>query len=51
MEAKQEFEQTSKLVKSEVARFEKERIDDFKEALEAFLEGMISKQKEVRSYF
>ena len=34
-------------MKSEVARFEKERIDDFKKALEAFLEGMIERQKEL----
>lgn len=30
-----------------MARFEQERIDDFKDALQAFLEGMISRQKEV----
>ncbi len=48
LDAKQEFEQTSRLVKSEVARFEQERIDDFKNALESFLEGMISRQKQVR---
>ena len=43
-----EYEQVSKLVKSEVARFEQERIEDFKDSLHAFLEGMISRQKEVR---
>ncbi|KAI0794061.1 Vps5 C terminal like-domain-containing protein [Fomes fomentarius] len=47
LDAKQEFEQTSRLVKSEVARFEQERIDDFKNALESFLEGMISRQKQL----
>ena len=47
-EAKNEYEHVSKLVKSEVARFEQERIDDFKDTLHAFLEGMISRQKEVR---
>ena len=47
-EAKLEYEQVSKLVKIEVARFEKERIEDFKDSLHAFLEGMISRQKEVR---
>lgn len=30
-----------------MARFEQERIDDFKDALQAFLNGMISRQKEV----
>lgn len=37
----------SRLVKSEVARFEQERIEDFKNSLEAFLDGMIARQKEV----
>jgi sorting nexin-1/2 len=37
----------SKLVKTEVARFEQERIEDFKDSLQVFLEGMISRQKEV----
>ena len=46
-DAKLEFEQVSRLVKSEVARFEQERIEDFKDSLHAFLEGMISRQKEV----
>lgn len=30
-----------------MARFEQERISDFKDALQAFLNGMISRQKEV----
>lgn len=47
MEAKHEYEQVSKLVKSEVSRFEEERIQDFKDSLHAFLEGMISKQQEL----
>ena len=47
-DAKLEYEQVSKLVKTEVARFEQERIEDFKDSLHAFLEGMISRQKEVR---
>lgn len=48
LESKVEYEQVSRLVKSEVARFEQERIEDFKDSLHAFLEGMISRQKEVR---
>lgn len=48
LEAKQEFDHVSRLVKAEVARFEQERIEDFKNALEAFLEGMIKRQKQVR---
>ncbi|EDR13983.1 uncharacterized protein LACBIDRAFT_151832, partial [Laccaria bicolor S238N-H82] len=47
LESKHEYDHVSKLVKSEVARFEQERIEDFKDSLHAFLEGMISRQKEV----
>lgn len=47
MEAKREFDECSRLVKAEVARFEQERIEDFKNSLEVFLEGMISRQKQV----
>ncbi|THU87984.1 Vps5-domain-containing protein [Dendrothele bispora CBS 962.96] len=46
-DAKHEYEHCSKLVKTEVARFEQERIEDFKNSLHAFLEGMISRQKEL----
>ncbi|KAF9563121.1 Vps5-domain-containing protein [Agrocybe pediades] len=48
-DAKLEYEQVSKLVKLEVARFEQERIEDFKDSLQNFLEGMISRQKELIS--
>lgn len=51
MDAKTDFDQVSKLVKSEVARFEQERIEDFKDSLEAFLDGMIARQKEVRCLY
>ncbi|KAG5641906.1 hypothetical protein DXG03_003973 [Asterophora parasitica] len=47
LDAKHEYDHVSKLIKTEVARFEQERIDDFKDSLHAFLEGMISKQKEL----
>ncbi|KAG6890326.1 hypothetical protein C0995_009533 [Termitomyces sp. Mi166 len=47
VDAKHEYDSVSKLIKSEVARFEQERIEDFKNSLHAFLEGMISKQKEL----
>ncbi|KAF5361888.1 hypothetical protein D9756_002350 [Leucocoprinus leucothites] len=46
-ESKLEYEQVSKLVKQEVARFEQERIDDFKDSLHTFLEGMITRQKDL----
>ncbi|KAI0312300.1 Vps5 C terminal like-domain-containing protein [Amylostereum chailletii] len=47
LDAKQEFDHTSRLVKAEVARFERERIDDFKSSMERFLDGMIQRQKEL----
>jgi sorting nexin-1/2 len=47
MDAKQEFEQCSRLIKSEVARFEQERINDFKVSLQQFLDGMIDGQKQL----
>ncbi len=46
LDAKHEFEHVSRLVKSEVARFEQERIEDFKKSLEHLLDGMISRQEE-----
>ncbi|KAJ7334196.1 Vps5 C terminal like-domain-containing protein [Mycena albidolilacea] len=47
LDAKHEFDQATKLIKTEVARFEQERIEDFKDSLHAFLEGMIGRQKEI----
>ncbi|KAF8513412.1 Vps5 C terminal like-domain-containing protein [Hysterangium stoloniferum] len=47
MEAKQEFENASKTIKSEMLRFEKERVEDFKSSLMAFLDGMVVRQKEI----
>lgn len=47
LDAKHEFDQCSKLIKSEMARFEQERVDDFKTSLQSFLDGMISRQKEL----
>jgi hypothetical protein len=44
--AKSEFERVTKLVKIELHRFDMERVEDFKRSLEAFLEGMITRQKE-----
>ncbi|KAG8934004.1 Vacuolar protein sorting-associated protein 5, partial [Tulasnella sp. 408] len=44
-EAKREFDDVSKLIKMELGRFEKERIEDFKVSMEEFLESMIRKQK------
>lgn len=36
------------MVKNEFVRFETERVEDFKNSLEAFLEGMVKRQKIVR---
>ncbi|KAL4065858.1 Vps5 C terminal like-domain-containing protein [Scleroderma citrinum] len=47
LDAKHEFDQCSKLIKSEMSRFEQERVEDFKNVLQAFLDGMISRQKEL----
>ncbi|KAG1881142.1 Vps5 C terminal like-domain-containing protein [Suillus subluteus] len=47
LDAKHEFDQCSKLIKSEMARFEQERVDDFKISLQSFLDGMITRQKEL----
>nr|AOR51868.1 membrane coat complex retromer subunit VPS5/SNX1 [Phaffia rhodozyma] len=44
-EAEAEFNSVSRLVKVEYGRFENERIEDFKKALEGLVEGMISRQK------
>ncbi|KAG9122842.1 Vacuolar protein sorting-associated protein 5 [Ceratobasidium sp. 392] len=46
-DAKHEFDQCSRLIKVEMARFEKERIDDFKKNLEELLEGMIRRQQDI----
>jgi len=47
LDAKREFDQCSKLIKTEMARFEQERVEDFKKSLQTFLDGMISRQREV----
>jgi len=46
-ESRQDFENISKLIKAEMVRFERERVEDFKKALEEFLDGMINKQKQL----
>ncbi|CAG8556066.1 17613_t:CDS:10, partial [Acaulospora colombiana] len=44
---KSEFERVTKLLKIELHRFDMERVEDFKRSLEAFLDGMIRRQKEL----
>ena len=41
MDVKQEFDQGSRPVKTEPARFKQERIDDFRDSLQACLSEMI----------
>ena len=48
-EAKNDYDDTTRLIKVEVARFEFERVNDFKMSLDACLEGMIDRQTEVSS--
>ncbi|TFY58324.1 hypothetical protein EVG20_g8192 [Dentipellis fragilis] len=44
-DARLDFDNTPKLVESELAQFEKERIEDSQKSLEKFLDGMIAGQK------
>ncbi|OWZ72477.1 hypothetical protein AYX14_02082 [Cryptococcus neoformans] len=46
-EASLEFDRLTKLVKSEFVRFERERVLEFKETLERYLNGLIEKEKEM----
>jgi len=47
VDRKLEFDAVTKLVKVEQHRFELERVDDFKDSLDEFLESMIKRQKEL----
>ncbi len=51
MDAHSDFDAVTRLVKIEFARFDAERVEDFKGMLEKYLEGMISRQKEVRCVY
>jgi sorting nexin-1/2 len=46
-DASTEFEDQSKLVKAEFARFERERVDEFRRTLSANLDGQIARQREL----
>lgn len=45
------FEDMGRLMRGELERFEREKVEDFKSGVETFLEGAIEAQKEVRSIF
>ncbi|KAM0787508.1 hypothetical protein ACM66B_003580 [Microbotryomycetes sp. NB124-2] len=47
IDAKQDFEDVGKLTKAEMVRFDKEKVDDFKRALEDYVDGMAMRQREV----
>ena len=47
LDAKSDFEDVSKLTKAEMARFDKEKVDDFKRAVEDYAEGLARRQREV----
>ena len=44
------FEDMGRLMRGELERFEREKVEDFKSGVETFLEGAIEAQKEVRSH-
>lgn len=47
LDARHDFEDVSKLTKAEMARFDKEKVDDFKKALEEFTDSLALRQREV----
>ena len=50
-QAKLLFEDMGRLMRSELQRFEREKVEDFKSGVETFLEGAVEAQKEVRGGF
>lgn len=46
-DSRAEYDEVTKLIKIEVARFEHDRIVDFKSSLDAYLEGVINGQTKV----
>ncbi|KAF9199478.1 Vacuolar protein sorting-associated protein 5 [Haplosporangium sp. Z 27] len=45
--AKTEFEEISSLVRQEFDRFDREKVEDFKQSVEAFLASMVKHQREI----
>ena len=50
-QARVAFEEMGRLMKNELDRFEKEKVEDFKSGVETFLESSVEAQKEVSSGF
>ncbi|KAI9480888.1 MAG: Vps5 C terminal like-domain-containing protein [Benjaminiella poitrasii] len=46
-ELKEEFDDISKLIKNELDRFDKEKVEDFRDGVEQFLKSMIEHQKQI----
>lgn len=47
-ELEQEFHDVSKLIRNELDRFDKEKVEDFRDSVQQFLHSMIDHQKQVR---
>ena len=45
------FDDMGRLMRSELERFEREKVEDFKSGVETFLESAVEAQKEVRNFF
>lgn len=46
-DARHDFDDVSKLTKAEMARFDRDKVDDFKKALEDYADSMAERQREV----
>jgi len=47
LSSRQDFERCSRLIKDEMARFEEERVRDFKSSMQSFVEGMLKRQQQL----
>jgi sorting nexin-1/2 len=46
-ELQQDFQDISKLIKNELDRFDREKVEDFRDSVEQFLRSMIEHQKQI----
>ncbi|KAI8642912.1 Vps5 C-terminal [Parasitella parasitica] len=46
-ELQQDFQDISKLIKKELDRFDKDKVDDFRDSVEQFFRSMIEHQKQI----
>ncbi|GAA6060073.1 hypothetical protein JCM10212_003034 [Sporobolomyces blumeae] len=49
LDARHDFDDVSKLTRAEMARFDKEKVDDFRKALEDYADSLATRQREVVS--